>query len=203
MTLVSIVILNWNGRKYLEQFLPSLVEYTQVDGAEIVVADNNSTDDSVNFMESEYPSIKIIKLDENYGFTGGYNRALAQLDSRYFVLLNSDVEVTPGWLEPLLNYMQEHKECGLCTPKVKDYNRKTHFEYSGAAGGYIDRFGYPFCRGRLFYHMEEDRGQYDQETEIFWGTGACLMSGHRFSGRLVDLTNSSLPTWRRSTFAGG
>jgi len=175
MTLVSIVILNWNGKKYLEKFLPSVLEHSQAEGAEVVVADNNSTDDSIRFMESTHPSIRLIPLDQNYGFTGGYNRALEQLDSKYFLLLNSDVEVTAGWLEPLIRFMESHHECGLCTPKVKDFNLKTHFEYAGAAGGYIDRFGYPFCRGRLFDHVEEDRGQYDQETEIFWASGACLM----------------------------
>jgi len=175
MNLVSIVILNWNGEKHLHDFLPSVIEHSQIEGVEIVVADNDSTDNSVEFLESTHPSIRLIRLDENYGFTGGYNRAFEQVDAKYFLLLNSDVEVTAGWLEPLIDFMENSESCGLCTPKVMDFNKRTHFEYAGAAGGYIDRFGYPFCRGRIFDHLEEDKGQYDQVTEIFWGTGACLM----------------------------
>lgn len=175
MKLVSIVILNWNGKSFLEQFLPILVNNSKMEGAEIVVADNASSDGSLDFLEKEYPEIRLIKLDKNYGFTGGYNRALEQLDSRYFLLLNSDIEVTPGWLEPLVSHMESYNNCGACTPKIKDYKNKTHFEYAGAAGGYIDRYGYPFCRGRIFDALEEDRGQYDQVKDIFWGSGACLL----------------------------
>ncbi len=175
MNLVSIVILNWNGKAFMEKFLPALVSNSQVEGAEIVVADNASSDDSIPFLEKEYPDIRLIRLDKNYGFTGGYIRALDQLDSTYYLLLNSDIEVTPNWLEPLISHMESHKECAACTPKIKDYKRKSHFEYAGAAGGYIDRYGYPFCRGRIFDMLEEDQGQYDQVTDIFWGSGACLL----------------------------
>ena len=175
MKRVSVVILNWNGKKFLEEFLPSVLEHSNSEGVEVVVADNMSGDDSIDFMKKTYPSVRLIELDQNYGFTGGYNRALEQIDAKYFLLLNSDVEVTAGWLDPLIDFMEKNEGCALCTPKVLDFNNKTHFEYSGAAGGFIDRFGYPFCRGRIFDHVEEDRGQYDQITEIFWGTGACLM----------------------------
>ena len=175
MKLVSIVILNWNGKAFLKEFLPSLIAHTQLEGAEIVVADNASTDGSISFLESEYPSIRLIRLDRNHGFSGGYNRALEQLDSKYFLLLNSDIEVTPGWLEPLVQHMECQEQCAACTPKIKDHLRKTHFEYAGAAGGFIDRYGYPFCRGRMFDQLEEDSGQYDHDTEVFWGSGACLL----------------------------
>jgi len=175
MKLISIVILNWNGKHFLEQFLPTLVKYTSYPGAEIVVADNGSTDDSLLYLEKEFPSIRTIRLEKNHGFSGGYNRALAQIDSTYYLLLNSDIEVTDGWLSPLLEVMEKNLRVAACTPKILNYHQKTHFEYAGAAGGFIDRFGYPFCRGRIFDAMEEDHGQYDDNTEIFWGTGACLM----------------------------
>jgi GT2 family glycosyltransferase len=175
MKLVSIVILNWNGRDYLEKFLPPLIQFTRHPEAEIVVADNGSTDNSMEYMEEEFPSIRTLKLGENHGFTGGYNLALQQIDASYYLLLNSDIEVTEGWLEPLLRMMEENEQVAACTPKIRDYYKKTHFEYAGAAGGFIDRFGYPFCRGRIFDAMEEDLGQYDDPIEIFWGTGACLM----------------------------
>ena len=175
MIQVSIVILNWNTRSFLEQFLPGLVQHSQLPGVEIVVADNKSTDDSMEFMAREYPEIKTIKLEENHGFSGGYNRALEQLDSKYFLLLNSDIEVTPGWLEPLIDCLEGDDKIAACTPKIKDFKNKTHYEYAGAAGGYIDRYGYPFCRGRIFDTLEEDRGQYDDSTEVFWGSGACLL----------------------------
>ncbi len=189
MTLTAVVILNWNGKGYLEKFLPALVKYTPHESAEIVVADNASEDGSVAFLESAYPEIRLIRLDRNYGFTGGYNRALEQLDNKYFLLLNSDIEVTEGWLDPLLEHMENHANCAACTPRIRDYNRKTHFEYAGAAGGYIDRYGYPFCRGRIFDNLEEDTGQYDQVTEVFWGSGACLMiraDEFRRAGRLDE-----------------
>lgn len=173
MNLVSIVILNWNGKTFLEKFLPVLELHSKMEGAEIVVVDNASSDDSLPFMEKEYPQIRLIKLDKNYGFTGGYNRALAQLDSRYFLLLNSDIEVTANWLEPLVNHMEAHASCAACTPKIKDYKNKSHFEYAGAAGGYLDKYGYPFCRGRIFDALEEDKGQFNKVQDIFWGSGAC------------------------------
>jgi GT2 family glycosyltransferase len=175
MKLVSIVILNWNGIHFLRRFLPALTAHSRMEGCEIVVADNASSDGSLAFLESEYPDIRLISLEKNFGFAGGYNRALAQIDSTYFLLLNSDIEVTPGWLAPLVGHIEENKDCAACTPKIKDQNRRNLFEYAGAAGGFIDRFGYPFCRGRIFSHLEEDRGQYDQIAEVFWGSGACLL----------------------------
>jgi GT2 family glycosyltransferase len=175
MKLVSIVILNWNGLGYLQKFLPTLVRFTSHPGAEIVVADNGSTDASMEFMEKEFPSIRTLRLEKNHGFSGGYNRALEQIEATYYLLLNSDIEVTEGWLDPLLKAMQDNPRVAACTPKILNYHRKSHFEYAGAAGGFIDRFGYPFCRGRIFDALEEDLGQYDQSTELFWGTGACLL----------------------------
>ncbi len=175
MRLVSIVILNWNGKRFLEQFLPSLVQHTTHPQSEIVVADNGSGDDSLEFMLKEYPHIRIIELDKNYGFSGGYNRAIEQIDAKYILLLNSDIEVTEGWLEPLLEEMEKDQHIAACSPKLLDFKRKTHFEYAGAAGGYIDKFGYPFCRGRIFDHLEKDLGQYDDASDLFWGSGACLM----------------------------
>lgn len=175
MKLLSIVILNWNGKKHLEDFLPSVIEYSQVEGSEIVVADNASTDGSIEFLQTMHPTVRLIRLDQNYGFTGGYNRALKLLDSKYFLLLNSDIEVTPNWLDAMISHMDINERCAACTPKIKDFRKKTHFEYAGAAGGFIDRHGYPFCRGRIFDSLEEDNGQYDRPAEIFWGSGACLM----------------------------
>ena len=175
MNLVSIIILNWNGKAHLEHFLPALVRHTTHPRAEIVVADNGSTDGSLEFLRTEYPRIRIIELGRNHGFSGGYNLAAAQTDARYMLLLNSDIEVTEGWLDPMLELMEKDLEVAACTPKLRDYKRRTHFEYAGAAGGYLDRYGYPFCRGRIFDHLEQDQGQYDQEADIFWGSGACLM----------------------------
>lgn len=175
MNRISIVILNWNGKAFLQQFLPILLKYSSAPGVEIVVADNGSTDDSVNFLKEEHPGVRVIRLDSNYGFSGGYNRALEQLDSRYFLLLNSDIEVTEGWLDPLLETMDQYPEAAACTPKIKDFHRRSYFEYAGAGGGYLDRYGYAFCRGRIFDHLEEDRGQYDDAVEVFWGSGACLL----------------------------
>ena len=171
---VSIVILNWNGRQHLEHFLPALVLHTTHPGTEIVVADNGSEDDSLEFIEKKYPTIRIIELELNHGFSGGYNRAMEQVDARYILLLNSDIEVTEGWLEPMLELMERDETVGACTPKILDFKRRTHFEYAGAAGGYLDRYGYPFCRGRIFDTIETDIGQYDDTREIFWATGACF-----------------------------
>ncbi len=175
MNRVSIVILNWNGKGYLEKFLPDVILHSQLPGVEIVVADNGSTDDSLEFLGQVHPHIRIIRLEENHGFSGGYNRAFEQLDCTYFLLLNSDIEVTSGWLDPLLLCMEGDESVGACSPKIKDYNNKSHFEYAGAAGGFLDRFGYPFCRGRIFDHLEEDHGQYDDEIDVFWSTGACIL----------------------------
>lgn len=172
---VAIVILNWNGKKMLEEYLPVLVERTKSDGSFIVVADNGSTDGSLAYVTSCFPSVRTLALDRNYGFTGGYNRALKEIDADYYVLLNSDIEVSEGWLDPLVSFMEEHPDTGICQPKVLSIADRGRFEYAGAAGGYIDRFGYPFCRGRILSNLEQDRGQYDTPEECFWATGACLM----------------------------
>ena len=173
MEKIAIVILNWNGRKMLEQYLSGVIMYSR-DDATIYVADNNSSDDSMAYLEQYAPEVKTIKLDQNYGFAGGYNRALKQIEAEYYVLLNSDVEVTYHWLSPLVEYMDAHKEVAACQPKLLSYVDKDKFEYAGAAGGFIDRFGYPFCRGRLFETVEADNGQYDQMEQVLWATGACL-----------------------------
>jgi GT2 family glycosyltransferase len=174
MTSVSIVILNWNGKHYLQRFLPALLKYTGYPDAEVVVADNGSTDGSAELLEKSFPGVRLIRFDQNYGFTGGYNRALEQLDASCYLLLNSDIEVTEGWLEPLMKEMEED-QVAACTPKILDFNHRTRFEYAGAAGGYIDRYGYAFCRGRIFDRLEEDHGQFDDPADIFWGSGACLL----------------------------
>ena len=173
MDKVAIVILNWNGRKMMEQYLPSVIAHSQ--GATIYVADNASTDDSLEWLHIYNNKVKTILLDQNYGFADGYNRALKQVEAEYYVLLNSDVEVTPHWLEPLIDYMDTHSDVAACQPKLLSFVDKTKFEYAGAAGGFIDRFGYPFCRGRLFDTVEADNGQYDTKEEVLWATGACLL----------------------------
>ena len=173
MMKTAIVILNWNGRKMLEQYLPSVIEYSRND-ATIIVADNASSDDSLAFLQTHYPEVQTIVLDQNYGFADGYNRALKQVEAEYYVLLNSDVEVTHHWLEPLVEYMDVHEEVAACQPKLLSYVDKGKFEYAGASGGYIDHYGYPFCRGRLFDSVENDNGQYDYATSVLWATGACL-----------------------------
>ncbi len=171
----AIVILNWNGAHYLQQFLPALREYTASPDVDIYVADNGSTDNSLLILGKYFKEVKILLLNRNYGFAEGYNRALAQIEADYYVLLNSDVEVTPGWLEPMLDYLQENTEVAACQPKILSYHNRTHFEHAGAAGGFIDRLGYPFCRGRILAVTEEDRGQYDEVCDVFWASGACLV----------------------------
>lgn len=170
----AVVILNWNGEKLLEQFLPALMKNTPEEEADIIVADNGSTDNSLLYLEQSYPSVRIIRLDKNYGFAEGYNKALAQLDHKYAVLLNSDVEVTENWLTTAINYLENHPEVAALQPKILSYNNKSSFEYAGACGGYLDIYGYPFCRGRIFNTIEKDSGQYDRETEVLWASGACL-----------------------------
>lgn len=172
---LAIVILNWNGQSMLEQFLPTLLEHSCIEGVTVIVADNASTDSSVPFMKEHYPHVRLIELDNNYGFAGGYNQALAQVNAEYYILLNSDVEVTPGWLIPLLEYMDAHQEVAACQPKLLDYKDQSRFEYAGGAGGYMDKWGYLFCRGRVFDTIESDQGQYDTVASLFWATGACLM----------------------------
>lgn len=170
---VAVVILNWNGRKYLEQFLPFLVKSTYA-GLKIYVADNGSTDESIHFLKDNYPSVVIIDNKQNYGFAGGYNIALKSVKEEYIVLLNSDIEVTPNWIEPAIELFESDSSIGAIQPKILDYKQKTSFEYAGAAGGWIDVLGYPFSKGRIFDVLELDKGQYDQIEEIFWASGAAM-----------------------------
>jgi len=171
----AVVILNWNGLPMLQAYLPTLVARTQDPGAYIVVADNGSTDGSVDWLQANWPDIRTLRFDKNYGFTGGYNRALREIDADYYVLLNSDVEVSEGWLAPLVGFLEEHPEVGICQPKILSMADRGRFEYAGAAGGFIDRYGYPFCRGRILSNLESDTGQYDEAEECFWATGACMV----------------------------
>ncbi len=168
----ALVILNWNGKKFLEQFLPSVIKHSA--DANVFVADNGSTDDSISFLEMNFQQVNILRSAENRGFAGGYNLALKQVKADYFVLLNSDVEVTEGWLKPVIDLLNSDKSIAACQPKIKMYAKKQLFEYAGAAGGYIDKYGYPFCRGRVFETLEEDNGQYNNNCEVFWATGACM-----------------------------
>lgn len=173
MEKLAIVILNWNGRLLLEEFLPTLTRYTP-SWAKIIVADNASTDDSLLWLQEKYPNVHIISNDKNYGFAGGYNVALQQVESEYYCLLNSDIEVSEGWLDKIIDFMDKNQEIGICQPKIISYYQKEHFEYAGAAGGYIDKYGYPFCRGRIFNEIEIDQAQYNDICEIFWASGACM-----------------------------
>ncbi len=170
----SVVILNWNGRKLLEQFLPTVIKHTQSYNTEIVVADNGSTDDSVEYLKANFPHVRLIIFNENHGFAEGYNLSLKQVESEYVVLLNSDVETTENWLITIIDYMDTNPGVSAVQPKILAQKQKTHFEYAGAAGGYIDSFGYPFCRGRILGSVEKDEGQYDSSASVFWATGACL-----------------------------
>ena len=174
MKKVSIVILNWNGAAMLRRFLPTVVAHS-ADIAEIVVADNSSSDNSIETLKSEFPEVRIIVLDRNYGFAGGYNHALEQVSTPYYMLLNSDVEVGENWLSQLVDFMDAHPEAAACQPKLLAEHTRDHFEYAGASGGYIDRYGYPYCRGRVSETVEKDEGQYDDIVEVLWATGACLM----------------------------
>lgn len=174
----SVVILNWNGARMMQKFLPSVVEHTkEYADTEIVVADNGSTDDSLVVLQKEFPTVRIVTLDKNYGFAEGYNRAIHAIEAEYIVLLNSDIETTEGWLHPLTDYLDTHADVVACQPKLMAHYDREKFEYAGGAGGYIDRFGYPFCRGRIFGITEKDNGQYDSEEpcDILWATGACLV----------------------------
>jgi len=170
---VAIVILNWNGIKHLRQFLPSVMSSVWPD-LEVVIADNASTDDSVEFIRQRYPTIRIIQNDQNYGFTGGYNRVLSQIDADYYILLNSDVEVLPDWIAPVIDLMESDPLIAVAAPKIKSFVQRDLFEHAGAAGGFIDSYGYMFCRGRIFYEIEKDQGQYQQSGEVFWATGAAM-----------------------------
>ena len=174
MAKVAIVILNWNGQKMLAKYLPNVVEYSRQD-AEIWVADNCSSDGSMHLLETQFPQVKTIVLEQNYGFAEGYNRALQQIPADYYVLLNSDVEVSHHWLTPLIEFMDSHPQVAACQPKLLSELDKDNFEYAGACGGFLDKYGYPFCRGRIFNTVEADNGQYDYQQEIFWASGACMM----------------------------
>lgn len=174
MAKVAIVILNWNGQKMLAKYLPNVIEYSRQD-AEIWVADNSSSDGSMHLLETQFPQVKTIVLEQNFGFAEGYNRALKQIDAEYYVLLNSDVEVSHHWLTPLIEFMDSHQQVAACQPKLLAEYDKDSFEYAGACGGFLDKYGYPFCRGRIFDTVERDNGQYDYQQEILWATGACMM----------------------------
>lgn len=186
MKKVAVVILNYNGRKFLEQFLPNVIANCDPTLAEVVVADNASTDDSVAFMRERFPEVRLIENGSNGGFTTGYNLALQQVEAQYYVLLNSDIEVTPNWIDPVIAMMDADPNIAACQPKIRSYYHKEQFEYAGACGGFIDKFGYPFCRGRVFQNLEEDKGQYDMPMEVFWATGACMFVRadlyHQFGG---------------------
>jgi len=168
----AVVVLNWNGKAWLEKFLPTLVKHSHI--ATVFVADNASTDHSIDFVENSFPSVRIIENAKNGGYAKGYNDALKQIDAEYFVLINSDIEVTEGWLYPVIDLMDSDKKIAACQPKLLDYKKRNTFEYAGASGGFIDKLGYPFCRGRIFDDIEQDNGQYNDAIEVFWATGACL-----------------------------
>jgi len=169
---LAVVILNYNGKHLLEKFLPSVVDHSSP--YQIYVADNNSSDTSIEFLRENYPNVLIVKNNKNYGYAKGYNEALKKIDAKYYVLINSDVEVTKNWITPIVDLMERDPSVAACQPKILDYTNPKQFEYAGASGGYIDKYGYPFCRGRLFNAVEDDKAQFNDTTEIFWATGACL-----------------------------
>lgn len=174
MKKVSVVILNWNGTALLREFLPSVISHTDSELADIIVADNGSTDASISVLTAEFPQVKIIRLYQNWGFAEGYNKAFKEIDTEYSVLLNSDVQVSPNWIEPVVAFMDAHPQTAACQPKIRSFRNPDYFEHAGACGGFIDYLGYPFCRGRLFNLLEKDTQQYDTIIPIFWATGACL-----------------------------
>jgi GT2 family glycosyltransferase len=174
MNRIGIVILNWNGKKLLEQFLPSVIAHSKREWADVIVADNASSDDSISFLSETYPDLQVIQLDKNYGFAEGYNKALQELSHTYFVLLNSDVEVSTNWLDPIYSQFENDPKIAVAQPKIKAFHNKTKFEHAGASGGFIDYLGYPFCRGRILDQIENDTQQYDSEMDIFWASGAAL-----------------------------
>jgi len=189
MTSIAVVILNYNGEKLLTQYLPSVIHFSTI--ADIYVIDNGSTDASLRILRANFPAVKLIILDKNYGFCGGYNRGLKQISYPYYVLLNSDVEVTSNWLEPIVRLFDSRPEVAAIQPKILSYSQRDQFEYAGAGGGFIDKLGYPFCRGRLFETIEKDLGQYNDTREVFWASGACLAirasAYHKFDGLDEDL----------------
>ncbi|MFH1120409.1 MAG: glycosyltransferase family 2 protein [Bacteroidota bacterium] len=173
MVKTAVVILNWNGKSFLEKFLPSVLKHSR-GYASVIVADNASADGSVDFLKKAFPEVGIIQNSVNGGFAKGYNDALAQVDADFFILLNSDIEVTENWIQPVIELMERDQMIAACQPTIRSYHHPEKFEYAGAAGGFIDAFGYPFCRGRLFKHLENDQGQYNEPVEVFWATGACM-----------------------------
>jgi len=175
MLKTAIVILNFNGLGFLKQFLQTVINHSADNNTVIYIADNGSTDGSAEWVEENHKDVKIIRLEKNHGFAGGYNLALARIKAEYYILLNSDIEVTYGWLKPLVDYMDTNTDVASCQPKILSYNKKDHFEYAGAAGGYIDKYGYPFCRGRILHKTEIDRGQYNDPVDTFWTSGACMI----------------------------
>lgn len=185
---VAVVILNWNGKSFLEQFLPVVIQHTTHPDIGIYVADNGSTDDSVSYL-NRFTKVKTIVFDRNFGFAEGYNRALQQIEAEYYVLLNSDVEVTPDWVFPIIECLDNDNSIGAVMPKIKSYKDRNKFEYAGAAGGFIDQYGYPFCRGRILNQIEEDKGQYDEQTDVFWATGACMFVRAKAYWKVEGLDN--------------
>jgi len=183
----AVVILNWNTADYLRKFLPALLRSCRGRDAGVIVADNASTDDSAAVVRQEFPEVRLIPLEKNYGFTGGYNRALAQVEAEYFLLLNSDIEVPEDWLDPLVDWMDSHPACGACGPKLLSYQDRSRFEYAGAAGGLLDPLGFPFCRGRVLSRLEEDKGQYDTPAAVCWISGAALLVRSRLWRELGGL----------------
>jgi GT2 family glycosyltransferase len=173
-TETAVVILNWNGKKHLETFLPSVCQHSKGEGVKIFIADNGSTDDSVDFLKKYFPEAELIEFEENYGFAGGYNKALQQIEADFYVILNSDIEVSSGWLDAPITILKQEERTAAVTPKILSYTDKSRFEYAGAAGGFIDKYGYPFCRGRIINTIENDKGQYDDECSVFWASGAAL-----------------------------
>jgi GT2 family glycosyltransferase len=169
----AVVILNWNGKKFLEKFLPGVI-YHSTGKAEIIIADNASSDDSLDYLANNHPGIRIIRLDKNHGFASGYNLALRQIDAEFYILLNSDIEVSDNWIAPVISLMEGNPAVAACQPKIRSYYDRDKFEYAGAAGGFIDKYGYPFCQGRLFQSLEIDEGQYEEARDVFWATGACM-----------------------------
>ena len=203
MQKLSVVILNWNGAEMLRRFLPSVIENSQMEGVEVVVADNGGNDDSLALMRRDFPDIRVIQLDQNYGFAEGYNRALRQIEAEYYLLLNNDVEIRQkDWLQPMLEYMDEHTDVAACQPKIRWLVEPQRFEYSGASGGYLDCYGFPFCRGRILSTLEQDMGQYDSVADVHWTTGCSLLIRSKDYWAAGGLTAVSLPTWKKSTSAG-
>ena len=171
---IALVILNWNGKELLEKFLPSIVKFSALPTVEIVIADNASTDDSIEFIKRNYPSLKIVQNKKNGGYAKGYNDALKNVDADIYALINSDIEVTEDWLNPIIKTFKNEPKTAIIQPKIVDFKNKALFEYAGAAGGFVDKYGYPYCRGRIFSELEKDTNQFNDSTEIFWASGACL-----------------------------